>query len=339
MKKILIGILVSALLPYSLSAQAASKAGTSAAQFLKIPVGAKAAAMANAFSAVADNATALYWNPAGIASLERMEGSLSHLSWIAGLTHDFIGVVVPVGERSAFGASATILQSEKIEQTTIDEPEGTGRYFDAFDMAIGVSYARAMTDFVDIGATVKYINQRIWSETAQNFGFDFGALLRTGYKDLKLGFSFQNFGPGMSMSGRELIRQLDQDPASTSNPYIQTRIETQEWDLPTSYRMSSSVSLVGSQGIIQSEISHLLIAIDAIHPTDNPEHYSIGGEYEFDRTFAIRGGYVFQTDEEGMTLGAGVKVPVGGSVFSFDYAYAAFGVLGSVQYFTLNAAF
>jgi len=339
MKKILIGVLVMTLLPYTLSAQDDSKAGTSAAQFLKIPVGAKAAAMANAFSAVADNATALYWNPAGIASLERMEGSLTHVSWIAGLTHDFIGAVVPVGERSAFGISATILQSEKIEQTSIEFPEGTGRYFDAFDMALGISYARAMTDFVDIGATVKYINQRIWSESGQTFGFDFGALLRTGFKDLKLGLSFQNFGPGLRMSGRELIRQLDQDPNSTSNPYIQTSIETQEWDLPTSYRMSTSISLVGSQGIVHSETSHLLIALDAIHPTDNPEHYSIGGEYEFDGTFAVRGGYIFQTDEEGLTLGAGLKIPLGGSVFSFDYAYAAFGLLGSVQYFTLNAAF
>lgn len=339
MKTIWMGIIVAAVLPLSLSAQSLTKTGTSAAQFLKIPVGARAAAMGNSYGSIVEDASALYWNPAGIARLDRMQGTLSHLSWIAGLTHDFAGIVVPVGDRSALGISGTTFRSDKIEQTTIEMPEGTGTSFDAFDIALGISFARAMTDNVDIGVSAKYVNQRIWSETAQTFALDFGALLTTGFKDLKLGLSFQNFGPGMSMSGRELIRQLDPEPNSVSNPFVQTTIETQEWDLPTSYRVSVSMSLIGKDGFVEAYNSRFLLALDAVHPTDNQEHYSVGGEYEFEGIVAVRGGYVFQTDEEGLTLGAGVKVPVGASMFSVDYAYAAFGVLGSVQYITLSAFF
>jgi hypothetical protein len=163
MKSKWMSILITILLPINLDAQNLTKVGTSAAQFLKIPVGAKAASMGSAFVSVVDNATAMYWNPAGIASLDRMQGSLAHSSWIAGLTHDFIGVVIPVGDRSSLGISGIALQSEKIEQTTVESPEGTGTFFDAVDLALGITYARAMTDNVDIGATVKYVNQRIWS--------------------------------------------------------------------------------------------------------------------------------------------------------------------------------
>jgi hypothetical protein len=339
MKKRLLALSLIVMLPLILSSQNSTKVGTSAAQFLKIPVGARAAAMGNAYASVGADATALYWNPACIADLHQFQGSVAHSSWIAGLMHNFAGVVVPMGDRSALGVSGIALQSERIEQTTIDRPEGTGVFYDALDLALGITYSRSMTDYVDIGATAKYVSQRIWSETAQTFALDFGAVLKTGFRDLKLGISFQNFGPGLSMSGRELIRQLDQDPASTANPYVETSIQTQQWDLPTSYRVSTSVSLIGENGFTQIADSRFLISVDAVHLNDNPEHYGVGAEYEFARTFAVRGGYVFNTDEEGLTLGVGIKVPVSGSSFSLDYAYVAFGRLGSVQHFTLSAAF
>jgi hypothetical protein len=339
MKKRLFALLLMALLPLVLSAQGSTKAGTSAAQFLKIPVGARAASMGNAFAAIGSDATALTWNPACVAGLDRFQGSVSHSSWIAGLMHNFAGVVVPMGDGSALGISGIALQSEKIEQTTIERPEGTGVFYDALDLALGITYSRSMTEYVDIGVTGKYVSQRIWSESGQTFALDFGAVLKTGFKDMKLGVSFQNFGPGLTMSGRELIRQLDQDPASTANPYVETTVQTQQWDLPTSYRVSTSMSLIGDQGLMTMSGSRLLIAIDAIHLNDNPEHFSIGGEYEFQGLVAIRGGYVFRTDQEGLTLGLGVNIPAGGSVFTLDYAYAAFGLLGSVSHFTVSAAF
>jgi len=339
MKKRLLALSLIVLLPLILSAQGSTKVGTSAAQFLKIPVGAKAASMGNAYASIGADATALYWNPACIAGLNRLQGSVAHSSWIAGLMHNFAGVVVPMGDRSALGVSGISLQSEKIEQTTLERPEGTGVFYDALDLALGITYSRSMTEYVDIGVTGKYVSQRLWSESGQTFAFDFGAVLKTGFKDMKLGVSFQNFGPGLTMSGRELIRQLDQDPASTANPYVETTIQTQEWDLPTSYRVSTSISLIGDQGLVTMSGSRLLIALNAIHLNDNPEHFSIGGEYEFQGLFAIRGGYVFKTDQEGLTLGLGVNIPAGGSVFTLDYAYAAFGLLGSVSHFTISAAF
>lgn len=340
MKAVIIGsVLCIQVFSMHLSAQDFSKAGTSAAQFLKIPVGAKATGMAYAYTSLANDAIALYWNPSGIASTENVQASVSHSPWIAGMAHSYAGIVIPAEGIGAFGISALTLQTNKIEQTTIESPEGTGTYYDAMDFALGVSYARAMTENVHIGVTVKYVSQRIWNESAETFAVDFGALLKTGFKDMKIGLSFQNFGPDLKMSGRELIRQIDPDPNSTMNPYVETVIQTQEWGLPTYYRVSTSMSLIGKEGLLSVENSRLTIALDAVHLNDNPEHYSVGGEYEFAGTFAVRGGYIFQTDEEGLTLGAGLNIPMGGTSFGFDYAYAAFGLLGSVQHFTLSASF
>ena len=179
MKAVIIGIMMCVqVFSLNLSAQEFSKAGTSAAQFLKIPVGARAAGMAYAYTSLVDDATALYWNPSGIASMDKVQASVSHSPWIAGLSHSYAGIVVPAEGIGAFGISAIALQTNKIEQTTIELPEGTGTYYDAMDFAVGVSFARAMTENVSIGATIKYVSQRIWNESAETFAVDFGAILK-----------------------------------------------------------------------------------------------------------------------------------------------------------------
>ena len=320
----------------ALPAQEFSKAGTTAAQFLKIPVGAKAIAMANTFTSVADDISTMYWNPAGLASLKRVGISVEHSAWIADMQHNVLGFVLPLGKESSIGFGVNQLSSGDIETTTIEKPTGTGTFYDAADMAISVSYARYLTDQVSVGVTAKYVNQRIWNTSANSLAFDLGILLHPGWYGMKMGLSFQNFGPEMTMGGSDLIRTVDQDPNSEINPAVEASLKTQPYSLPMNYRLSMSMPIMGKGAPIDDSHSSFLVAIDAVHPNDNPEHYSIGAEYGFQETLFVRGGYVYNTSEQGLTVGGGLVMSLGASSITLDYAYAAFGIFPAVHVFSLG---
>jgi hypothetical protein len=129
---------------------------------------------------------------------------------------------------------------------------------------------------------------------------------------------------------------VDQDLASEINPVVEADLKTQSYALPASFHVSMSMPIVGPEGLISSESSSFAASIEGVHLSDNPEHFSVGAEYGFTKTIFLRGGYMFNTDEEGLTLGGGVKIPIGASVFTLDYAYASFGVFPAVQVFSLG---
>lgn len=332
-------VALAALAALPLQAQEFSKAGTAAGQFLKIPVGARATSMAGTFTSVANDISTLYWNPAGTAALRRFEVGVSYTRWLADIEHDFLGVVLPLGEHSSIGASVIQLSSGDIEVTTIDQPKGTGTFYDARDLAFAITYAQYLIENVSVGASAKYVSQRIWNTSAQTVAFDFGVLLHTGFSGLNIGLAFQNFGPGLTMDGSDLIKTVDLDPASTINPPAEAVLKTQPASLPTSYRASISMPLIGENGLLQLSDASLIVASDAVHLNDNREHYAIGADFGYAGTFFVRGGYTFNTDEEGLTLGSGVIVPLGTAAASFDYAYAAFGVFDPVHMFSLSLTF
>ena len=97
-----------------------NKSGTTAAQFLKIGVGARAMGQGGSFVAQADDAYSLYWNPAGITKLKGVTFAAVHTQWFADITHQFFGLILPVNSNSAVGFQATVLNMDQIEITTID---------------------------------------------------------------------------------------------------------------------------------------------------------------------------------------------------------------------------
>ena len=159
MKRIVILMII--FIAYGLQARDFVKVGTTAAQFLKVEVGARALGMAGSYASIANDANALYWNPAGIAQTDHYEATFTHTDWITDITHGFAGFVLPLDDVSSVGLSATYQTMGEVEQTTIDQPRGTGIFFDANDIAIGLTYARAVTDYVHVGITSKMIYQSI----------------------------------------------------------------------------------------------------------------------------------------------------------------------------------
>ena len=141
-----------------------SKAGTSAAPFLSIGVGARAIGMGEAYVGISNDALALYWNPGGLVFTEGVSFTTTHTEWFAGISHDFVGIAVPIGN-GTIGASATFLMSDEIEITTLLEPEGTGVYYDATDVSIGITYAHNLLNRFSVGITGKYIEQKLYNES------------------------------------------------------------------------------------------------------------------------------------------------------------------------------
>jgi long-subunit fatty acid transport protein len=137
------------------------RAGISTAQFLKIGVGGRASAMGDAFVAVANDVSALYWNPAGLSQFQDNQVMFSHNEWVVDINHDFVGAVYHLDDANTFGVSLTALSMDEMKVTTEYAPFGTGEFFGFSDIGLAVSYSRKMTEQFSFGGTVRYIEETL----------------------------------------------------------------------------------------------------------------------------------------------------------------------------------
>ena len=317
-------------------AQEVSKVGTTAAGFLNIDIGSRAVAMGGAYSAVADDISSTYWNPAGIASLSGPQAMFCNTRWIADVNFNYVSIAFPMGDMGSLGVNAAFLTMDEMERTTIDYPEGTGETFSAGSYAFGLSYARGLTDRFSIGFNVKYIHESIYHSNANGFALDIGTIFDTKFNGLKIGMGIANYGTKMKMSGQDMLTQVDPEPRyAGNNPNINAYMETNSYDLPLMFRVGVAMDVLKGTGN-----SNLILAVDAMHPNDDVESLNIGGEYVFNKMFFLRAGYksLFARDSEtGLSFGAGFMYSIMGSTsLHFDYAYQDFGVLEQIQMFTIG---
>lgn len=312
--------------------------GTTAASFLEVEVGSRAIGMGGAFVAVANDVSALYWNPAGIARLSHGEVIFEQIDWLVDISFNHFGVVVPIGHLGSLGAFLTSVNIPRMKVRTVEYPDGTGEYFNASDLSFGLSYAKNLTDRFSIGFNTKYISERIWHEKATSFAFDIGTLYNTGIGSLTIGAAITNFGPSMKLNGSDLIIYHDIAPLiDGNNDRIMGKLITDSWPLPLNMQFGISFN------IIDTKASRLTMATDVFHPINNTESINMGFEWSVFDILFLRGGAkaIGQGDsEEGITIGGGLKYRLfGRSFIKIDYAYADFGRLEGVQRFTLFLQF
>jgi hypothetical protein len=316
-----------------------AKVGTTAMTFLGIPAGPRACAMAGAFSAMGDDAASLYYNPGAISRSIPSQFSAARMNWLAGSRFNWIGFVLHLDSENALGFALTQLDYGGEEDVnTVVAPEGTGEKWDAADLAVGISYARNLTDRFSIGGTAKYVQQRIWHETASAFAFDVGLLFITPFRDMRLGMSISNFGSDAKMDGQDLLHSIDLDPEFIgNNKDIMANLKTESWPLPLFFRVGLAMDA------IKRREARLTIAVDALRPSDNTETMNVGAEFALYERVFLRGGWqsLFRNDSDaGLTLGCGFRMPLGSSTnLNVDYAFEDYKHFDNVQMISLGVGF
>jgi hypothetical protein len=304
------------------------RAGISAYQFLKIGVGARGVAMGESFVASANDASALYWNPAALVQFAKDQAVASHTEYLADIKHEFFGVVWHLSSQDALGASFTSLHMTDMEITTETQPFGTGRYFSFGDIAAGLSYSRKMTDQFSFGATVKYVEETLDVLKMRSVMVDIGTWYWTGLGSARFAVAIANFGSDVAPKGS--VTQFDGTKLTTF----------QSFSVPTEFRLGFAMEP------LETDDQMLTTSIQLNHPNDNAENVRIGLEYSFEKTFFARAGIkrtIGQqflgsdlTSEESFSAGAGVLVPLGLSVIGADYAYTSYSRLGAVHRISLS---
>ncbi len=312
MKRVSRIILVAGLvLPGIASAQEFQKVGTVGAQFLKIGYGARAAGMGGAYTAVADDASAVFWNPAGVARLTDNALSFNHVAWPAEVSltqaayafqFDWLPGTLALSARSLY-------MDEQPVRTVLDDVGESGEFFDAGSVAFGLTYSRSLTDKFSAGVSGYYVREGLADYSATAYTFDFGTLYNTGFRSLKIGMTIANIGSDMKFLERNV-------------------------KIPTTFRVGMSMNLYRDD-------SHALLAsAEFSHPPDNQERGNFGAEYSFRSFFHVRGGYNYRYDSEGVAAGVGVEFPASvSSNARVDYAYTDMEDLGQAHRFSLELSF
>ena len=311
-RRLLVGIMVLILVPALASAATKpfEKVGTYAAQFLKIGVSARATGMGGAFTAVANDATSIYWNPAGMVEMTRTQVTMNTVVWPADIDVYFAGATFNTPYfPGTFGISARALAMDPQEERTIYQPTGTKRSFDAGDMSFGLSYGTYFTDRFSAGITTHFIHMGLADKSVETLAFDFGLIYRIGIQGMRLGMMVQSLGG-----------EVDFDDRASK--------------LPTNFRVGLAVDAY-RRG------AHTLLASGEFqHPVDNAERMNVGMEYSFNQFFILRSGYNINYDSQGLAWGVGFKIDTSQtSDIGIDYAWEDLGFLGTTHRFTLNFSY
>jgi len=304
--------------------------GTAVAQFLEIGLGARSTGMGEAFTAMASDAEAVFWNPAGLADSGPRSLYTAYNTWPAGISIGGLSAAMRVGRIGTFALSAVYLMTDDMEITTLTQPEGTGEFFAISNYSVGLSYSRYLTDRVSVGITGKMVHEGYWDYAYDSWAIDLGTMYRTGFRGMKIAMSILHFGPEVQFDG-EFIDYSD--PLSYNAQPDPKPKSFEKYSLPVNFRFGLSINP------IEMENHRLTTAGDMIHTNNNVEQYNLGLEYAFQEMFFVRGGYKLSADEGGLCFGAGAKLSVSGLALGVNYSFADMGLLSSIHRFSLGFTF
>jgi hypothetical protein len=298
--------------------------------FLKIDVGSRIAAMGGTHASVSQTALDAFANPAGLAFVEGFDVMAVSTNWIADINHYGLAAAYNAGRYGTIGINLVWMDYGDFRRTVpVDDlvgfqDQGT---FSVEEFAVGLSYARTISDQFVVGGNIRLAKQDLGSVTifdevqgvnrdvgnsVDNIVLDFGTMYYTGFRDLRFGMSIRNF--------------------SNQSDYFNQRFE-----LPLNFDFGVAMDLL-QLSATAPENSELTLAVDWQHPRDYEERLHMGLEYGFMGMFFVRTGYKFNYDEEGFAAGLGVNVSLGGAgQLRADYAYSDFGeFFGSVNRITVG---
>lgn len=328
MKKLITSILV--LMSIGLQAQILptfgnSRTGGSGMQFLKIPVDARSMGMAGVGAGIANDASAMFWNGAGITGIDtcKMHIQVSNTSYFAGNKLNYLGVVFKPGKYGYLGLSLTSMTYADMMETTEFQPDGTGRKINVSDFLLGFTYAKILTESFSFGVTGKWAHEGLGDVSTDNILFDLGLMYNIGIKGSRFGVSFSNFGMNVSPSGQVTILKLNG---------LQTVNSFTDVSAPAAFRFGAAFDPYNKG------FHKITLAAQLTHPTDNNETFAVGAEYSLKNILFVRSGWEFGADESYSIppLGMGVKIPFNKYPLSIDYGFCGKNRLGNMNRITLS---
>lgn len=334
---LMIGTAMPAQAQFSNETRTVSNRGTTAGEFLMIPVGARATAMGNAVTAQVDDMTSVYWNPAGLALMTQGGVAFESAKWLNAINFNYGAAAMPLAG-GTFGVGITSLRTPEMEVRTVEEQDGTGETFAASSMALSFAYARKLTDRFAIGGTAKIITERIWHSAASGVAIDIGTTFVTPFKGVRLGASISNFGTKMQMNGDDLLITTDIDPNANGNNESQRgNLRTDRFGLPLVMR----IGLAGE--VLKTKQARMTLAVDALSPNNSEQFVNIGTEIGLlGDLVMLRAGYnelLLKDSARGLTAGGGLRYRFGSLNMGVDYAYETFKYFTPINRFTLSLKF
>jgi len=285
------------------------KVAQSGYQFLKIDADARAAAMGGAFILVGTGASSMFYNPAGMTEQPvSIDFFSTQTNWLADIGYYTLGVTKKLGNFGVIGFSMQTSDYGSIIGTRVaDNTAGfieTGN-IEVEALAVGVSFAKSLTDRFSVGGQIKFVSQSLGntlmpdgsekSNKTDGLAYDFGTIYYPGIKSFRFGMGVRNFSKNF-------------------------KYEDDSFPLPLTFTMGVALDVmdfVGSFG----ENHNLLVEVDAVHPIDYTERVNMGIEYGFKKIFFLRGGYKFNHDTEGLSLGVGFSIRLIGLMTKLSYSF------------------
>jgi len=280
-----------------------SGVGTTTGNFLKMNVGTRAVGMGEAFCALADDVSAMHWNPAGLGLIINPELETMHTFWLGNISHEYLGYVQPLSW-GTLGLSASYLHMGNMEKIRRGVAEGK---FTAYDIYGGLAYGLPISEFLSLGFNLMALQSKIDRDTAYGFSSDVGIKISTRNRAFSFGVSGQNLG--ITLRGDELPANIKAGLA---------------------YRIKFSRERVD-----------LLVAFDVNKPLIGDYNFCLGIEHILLDTFAVRVGYKYDLEKNGLDNLPGLRVGAGfhWKGFLMDYAWAPYASLGTTHMVSLGYRF
>ena len=308
--------------------------GTGGALELRLPVGPRGTALGGSVVSDASGIDALFWNPAGLATIQRTEAMFSHTQYFADMKLNYAAI----GTHLGFGTlafNAKVLSIGDVIVTTEDAPDGTGEILSPHFAVLGGSFARQFTDRVMFGLTTNFVSERIRNASATGVSFDFGVQYLTGYHGLRFGMAMKNFGKSMGYSGDDFdvnVQPPGTDPTSSNRTLA---FSSATFEQPSFFNLSAAYDLM-------KDANQRLVAMGSFQNNNFVgDSYTGGAEWSYKETFALRGSWFgsvstpldpvtgesstdFKSGDDmynGFAFGAGAQVKTGETKLGVDMAW------------------
>jgi hypothetical protein len=305
------------------------RVATSMLTFLKIGLGARAVGMGEAFTPIADDATAMYWNPAGLALLEERRVHVTHTEWPADVNYEAVFFTMPARwlGGGGLGFQVSSLRTE-LDFTTEEEPLPHGRTFSFSNFLFAAGYARQLTDRFAFGFNLKYVREDLGSEvggsTVNSWAADVGTIFRLPYRGFRMTMAWSNIGPDFHPPGGFLGGPPDEQ---------QREVRYQSFSPASIFAFGAALEPV------RQPHYRLLTSLQFDHPADARELLKGGAELWLDEIVAFRAGWNPRSHEMKFSAGFGLRGSLGGNALRLDYAYTDGNDLGRVDRFSVEVEF